>query len=103
MGMPLNKILVAVNDNNILHRFFSDNDYSRSKVSETLSPSMDISIASNFERLLYDFYAERESSICDQFYRNFPKSPINLEKNMWEKSKDLFMSYSVDDLSLIHI
>ena len=101
MGMPLNKILVAVNDNNILHRFFSDNDYSRSKVSETLSPSMDISIASNFERLLYDFYAERNSSICDQFYRNFPKTPINLEKHMWEKSKDLFMSYSVDDISTV--
>jgi threonine synthase len=101
MGMPLNKILVAVNDNNILHRFFSDNDYSRSQVSETLSPSMDISIASNFERLLYDFYAERDSSICDQFYRNFPKSPINLEKHMWEKSKGLFMSYSVDDISTV--
>ena len=102
MGMPLNKILVAVNDNNILHRFFSENDYSKTKVSETLSPSMDISIASNFERLLYDFYADRDCSICDDFYKNFPQSPIKLEKNMWEKSKDLFMSYSVDDISTIN-
>jgi threonine synthase len=102
MGMPLNKILVAVNDNNILHRFFSNNDYSKSKVSETLSPSMDISIASNFERLLYDFYAERDSSICDMFYRNFPQSPIELEKHMWEKSRELFVSYSVDDISTIN-
>ena len=102
MGMPLNKILVAVNDNNILHRFFSENDYSKIKVSETLSPSMDISIASNFERLLYDFYADRDCSICDDFYKNFPQSPIKLEKNMWEKSKDLFMSYSVDDISTIN-
>jgi threonine synthase len=101
MGMPLNKILVAVNDNNILHRFFSDNDYSKSKVSETLSPSMDISVASNFERLIYDFYADRDSSICNHFYRNFPKSPIELEKHMWEKSKDLFISYSVDDISTV--
>jgi threonine synthase len=101
MGMPLNKILVAVNENNILHRFFSDNDYSKSKVFETLSPSMDISVASNFERLIYDFYADRDSSICDQFYKNFPKSPIELEKHMWEKSKDLFMSYSVDDISTV--
>ena len=82
MGMPLNKILVAVNDNNILHRFFSDNDYSRSKVSETLSPSMDISVASNFERLIYDFFADRDSSICDQFYKNFPKSPIDFSVNV---------------------
>ena len=61
MGMPLNKILVAVNDNNILHRFFSNNDYSKQKVSETVSPSMDISIASNFERLVYDFYTNRNA------------------------------------------
>jgi threonine synthase len=101
MGMPLNKILVAVNDNNILHRFFSNNDYSKSKVSETLSPSMDISIASNFERLLYDFYSERDSLICDKFYRNFPQSPIELEQHIWEKSKELFVSYSVDDISTI--
>ena len=101
MGMPLNKILVAVNNNNILHRFFSDNDYSRSKVSETISPSMDISIASNFERLIYDFYSERNSEICNSFYENFPESPIKLDNQMWEKSKELFLSYSVDDFSTI--
>ena len=101
MGMPLNKILVAVNENNILHRFFSDNDYSKTKVCETISPSMDISIASNFERLVYDFYAERDSSMCANFYKNFPVSPIKLEENMWNKSKDIFLSYCVDDISTI--
>jgi len=101
MGMPLNKILVAVNENNILHRFFSDNDYSKTKVRETISPSMDISIASNFERLVYDFYAERDSNLCADFYKNFPVSPIKLEENMWNKSKDIFLSYCVDDISTI--
>jgi len=101
MGMPLNKILVAVNKNNILHRFFSHNDYSKTKVHETISPSMDISIASNFERLVYDFYAERDSSLCADFYENFPASPIKLEVNMWNKSKDIFLSYCVDDISTI--
>ena len=89
MGMPLNKILVAVNENDILHRFFSSNDYSKRQVSETISPSMDISIASNFERLVYDFYAERDSKLCSDFYTNFPELPIKLEAGMW--------------LSLIHI
>jgi threonine synthase len=101
MGMPLNKILVAVNENNILHRFFSDNDYSKTKVSETISPSMDISIASNFERLVYDFYAERDSKLCSDFYTNFPESPIKLETSMWNKSKDIFLSFCVDDISTI--
>jgi threonine synthase len=101
MGMPLNKILVAVNENNILHRFFSDNDYSKTEVAETISPSMDISIASNFERLIYDFYAERDSKLCSDFYTNFPESPIKLETNMWNKSKDIFLSYCVNDISTL--
>ena len=49
MGLPINKISVAVNDNDILHRFFSSNDYSKKLVHETISPSMDISVASNVE------------------------------------------------------
>ena len=101
MGMPLNKILVAVNENDILHRFFSSNDYSKKQVSETISPSMDISIASNFERLVYDFYAERDSKLCSDFYTNFPELPIKLEAGTWNKSKDIFLSYCVDDISTI--
>ena len=102
MGMPLNKIIVAVNDNNILHRFFSENDYSKKPVSETVSPSMDISIASNFERLVYDFYTDRECNLCEDFYSNFPSIPIKIKNSMWEKSKDLFLSYSVDDIHTVH-
>jgi len=101
MGMPLNKILVAVNDNNILHRFFSENDYSKKSVAETVSPSMDISIASNFERLVYDLYTERDSSLCKDFYSNFPSTPIKIEDDSWKKSKDLFLSYCVDDFSTV--
>ena len=64
MGMPLEKIIVAVNSNDILDRFFKNNDYSKKTVSETISPSMDISVASNFERLVYDFYLNRNSEAC---------------------------------------
>jgi len=97
MGMPLNKIIVAVNDNNILDRFFKNNDYSKQKVFETLSPSMDISIASNFERLIYDFYADRNSKLCADLYKSFPNTPIQLDKKIWEKSNKLFLSYTTDD------
>ena len=64
MGMPLSKIIVAVNSNDILDRFFKSNDYSKDKVNETISPSMDISVASNFERLIYDYYLDRDSDLC---------------------------------------
>ena len=101
MGLPLNKIVVSVNENDILNRFFINNDYSKQKVNETVSPSMDISVASNFERLIYDFYCDRDSDLCKNFYSTFPAKSINLPAGMWEKSKDLFLSYAVDNSKTI--
>ena len=53
LGLPIDKLIVATNKNDILHRAISGGDYSQKKVEETNTPSMDIQIASNFERLLY--------------------------------------------------
>ena len=54
LGLPIDKLVVATNKNDILHRAISGSDYYQKKVMETNTPSMDIQIASNFERLLYD-------------------------------------------------
>ncbi len=54
MGLPIDKLIVATNQNDILHRAISKGSYKAEKVSETISPSMDIQIASNFERLIFD-------------------------------------------------
>jgi threonine synthase len=56
MGLPMRKLILATNENNILARFVSEGDYSVGKVVQTLSPSMDIQVASNFERYLYFLY-----------------------------------------------
>ena len=53
MGLPISKLIVATNENDILHRAISKGDYVSREVKETLSPSMDIQLASNFERLIY--------------------------------------------------
>ena len=58
MGLPINKLIVATNQNDILHRAISKGSYDAEKVSETISPSMDIQIASNFERLIFDLNNE---------------------------------------------
>ena len=97
MGLPINKISVAVNNNDILHRFFSKNDYSKKSVHDTLSPSMDISVASNFERLVYDFFLERNAAECAAMFDNFPTSAISLESKIWSKKEKLFSSSKVDD------
>ena len=60
MGLPIRSFRVATNQNDILHRLFSSGNYEVHSVSPSLAPSMDIQVASNFERFIY--YAERGQS-----------------------------------------
>ena len=60
MGFPLRELVVATNENNILHRVIKNNDLKLMKVVKTNSPSMDITISSNFERLLGEFINPNE-------------------------------------------
>ena len=98
MGLPVNNISVAVNNNDILYRFFNENDYSKQSVYETISPSMDISVASNFERLIYDLFLDRDAVQCASMFKNFPIEPIKLDHSMWKKKEGLFSSCKVNDL-----
>lgn len=54
MGLPVSRLIVATNVNDILHRALSSGDYSAGEVTPTAAPSMDIQVSSNFERLLFD-------------------------------------------------
>jgi threonine synthase len=54
MGLPIERLIVATNVNDILHRALSSGDYSQGTVTPTAAPSMDIQVSSNFERLLFD-------------------------------------------------
>ena len=58
LGLPIDKLIVATNQNDILHRAISKGSYQAEIVSETISPSMDIQVASNFERLIFDLNNE---------------------------------------------
>jgi threonine synthase len=58
MGLNINKLIVATNSNDILARFIRANDYSKKEMIETISPSMNIQVSSNFERLLFDMHKE---------------------------------------------
>jgi len=53
MGLPVGKLMVATNENDILHRFFTKGTYHRETIHKTISPSMDICVSSNFERYLF--------------------------------------------------
>ena len=73
MGLPVKKLILATNENNILSRFFNTGEYSLGDVVSTLSPSMDIQVASNFERYLYyrcGCDAEKLTEMMDHFSAN---------------------------------
>jgi threonine synthase len=53
MGLPVGKLIVATNENDILHRFFTKGEYHREQIAKSISPSMDICVSSNFERYLF--------------------------------------------------
>jgi threonine synthase len=70
MGLPVKKLILATNENNILSRFFNSGEYSLGEVVPTLSPSMDIQVASNFERYLYyrvDQNSAKLTAMMDEF------------------------------------
>jgi threonine synthase len=56
MGLPINKLIIATNNNDILKRAIKTGIYKPLKVEQTISPSMDIQVASNFERLIFDIF-----------------------------------------------
>ena len=56
MGLPVNKLIIATNENDILARALDTGLYSIDNAKATMSPSMDIQISSNFERLLFEAY-----------------------------------------------
>ena len=62
MGYPLKNLVIATNENNILHRIIANNDFSLTDVIKTNSPSMDITISSNFERILAESFSPEELS-----------------------------------------
>ena len=87
MGLPINKLIVATNQNDILYRAISNGVYEVEKVFETLSPSIDIQVASNFERLLYDLNEGDDLQTIDAM------------KNIKEKGKYIINQKKLDQIN----
>lgn len=74
MGLNrIGKLIVATNENDILHRFFTKGEYHRESIQKTISPSMDICVSSNFERYLYHL-ASDDSKKLNEWMTNFEKT-----------------------------
>ncbi len=96
MGLPVDRLIVATNKNDILHRFIGNNEYSVTDLSKTYSPSMDILVSSNFERYLFDLF-ERDGNQLADFMHAFGKQTLHVSDEQWQQVKSVFDSASVDD------
>ena len=97
MGLPIKKIIVATNKNDILDRVFKTGVYRSNSVSKTLSPSMDIQVASNFERLLFDILDGNSAEVSKLMHNLSDKGGFNLEQKTISLIEKDFGSGAVTD------
>ena len=102
MGLPIEKLIVATNENDILHRAISNGDYISKKVKETLSPSMDIQLASNFERLIY-YVNNSNSEITSDIMKKIKQNEFQIDKLNLDIIQKDFVSESCDEDETLEI
>nr|WP_137676117.1 threonine synthase [Parerythrobacter lutipelagi] len=92
MGLPIERLIVATNVNDILHRALSDGDYSAGNVTPTAAPSMDIQVSSNFERLLFDVGGRDGAAMAEQMRGFESNRGMHLTNAQREGASKLFTS-----------
>ncbi|VEU37122.1 unnamed protein product [Pseudo-nitzschia multistriata] len=96
IGLPVGKLIVATNENDILHRFFTKGEYHREAINKTISPSMDICVSSNFERYLF-FLAGNDSAKLAEWMTTFEETKkLTIEGELLAKAQSDFSSARAD-------
>merc|ERR1712146_292249 len=101
MGLPVGKLVIATNQNDVLHRFLQSGKYTKLVCNPTIAPSMDISVSSNFERYLY-YLADENATMLAGWMRTFEKcGSIAVNEKQWSLAKSEFASYSADAKEIV--
>src|ERR1700761_1950236 len=101
MGLPVARLIVASNRNDILTRFLDSNDMSMALVEPSLSPSMDIQISSNFERLLFEIL-DRDGDPTRETMLDFRRNGrMKLADSLWHRARTLFHGFRLDDVGTL--
>lgn len=97
MGLPINKIIIATNSNDILSNFFKTGEYKVSSVIPTLSPSMDIQVASNFERLLFEALGYDSNLVIEYMAKLNKFGSFEVSREKLDVLNNTFIGTSVND------
>jgi threonine synthase len=97
MGLPIARLVVGANRNDILARFLAGNDMSTRAVEPSLSPSMDIQISSNFERILFELL-DRDPAQTESAMRKFRETgTMPVPDKAWKRATAIFHGFRLDD------
>ncbi|WP_444667048.1 threonine synthase [Cereibacter changlensis] len=91
MGLPIERLVVATNQNDILHRALSSGDYTKDGVKPSISPSMDIQVSSNFERALFDAYG-RDGNAVQQLMTELKQGGFRISQGALGMLRETFAS-----------
>lgn len=97
MGLPIKRLLVASNANDILARFFDGGEMRMDGVVPTISPSMDIQVSSNFERLLFDMLGRDGNRVTETLKTFRDTGSFRIDKKLLEKVRETFDGARYDD------
>jgi threonine synthase len=101
MGLPIEQLIVATNRNDILARFFQTGSYAKGTVQPTMSPSMDIQVSSNFERLLFDMEDRDGDRIRALMAALDQSGEFDVDAERLASSQKLFTGLAVDEDSTL--
>lgn len=102
MGLPMDQLILATNENDILHRFFSTGIYSIGSVKPTISPSMDIQVASNFERYLFYRMGSDPDRVTEAMERFRMDGSIQIESQKGAAVDPLIISGRSDEQTALN-
>jgi threonine synthase len=97
MGLSIKRLVIATNTNDILARFLATGEHALAGVTPTISPSMDIQISSNFERLLFDLYGRDGSRVAATMRQLKSEGRFTVPPPELIETKKLFGAYKVDE------
>jgi threonine synthase len=96
MGLPIERLIVATNVNDILHRALTSGDYTQGTVTATATPSMDIQVSSNFERLLFDLSGRDGAGLASMMTGFEATKAMTIPADMLASSRGLITSARID-------
>ena len=101
LGLPIERLVIGTNANDILARYLASGDMSILPVMPSLSPSMDIQVASNFERLLFELKGRNGGAVTAHLQEFRRTGTLPADEQAWHAARRLFSGHRVDDAQTV--